>query len=170
MKKPEINKNSKQAIENCFGKTVSGISRIQNFFNNIEDRDGLGDLLIHFDTDCFLRLQNYGDAESIMAENSQGEVPESFYVFEEDFISFKLINMNDNNDWKKLMGQKLLQANIEWLKHPDNSKSLIAVVLYFDKDYISFYHGNSDSTEFYVNKPLPKMNATIQTETRMYKP
>ena len=67
-----------RAINNCFGKIVSDITRVQSYFNNEEDTDGFGDLEFKFMDNSYLTLTGLGDAESIVAYNDKIKIPKPY--------------------------------------------------------------------------------------------
>jgi len=152
-----------KAIKNCIGKTVSGVARVQSFFNDQEDNDGFGDLEITFNDRFFLTLSGIGDAQSIKADNKKAEVYQTYNVTDDDVVSWKRLGFKDNKDWKKIIVQILHKAEVEWFLNPDTDDRLVACVLHFENDFVSFYETGSDANKFYINQPL----ATVDRQTRI---
>ncbi len=152
------------AFRNCIAKVVSDISRAQYYFNDQEDKDGLGDLQIKFTDNSYLTLSGIGDAESIKAVNEKAKIYEAFEVSDNNVASWKLLCLSDHQDWKKIIGQKLQKVEVEWIIYEPNENNISACILYFDTDYISFYGTNSDTTNFSVNVPLPEINVETRIE------
>lgn len=152
------------AFRNCIAKVVSDISRVQYYFNDQEDEDGLGDLQIKFTDNSYLTLSGIGDAESIKAVNEKAKIYETFEVSDNNVASWKLLCLSDHQDWKKIIGQKLQKVEVEWIIYEPNENNISACILYFDTDYISFYGTNSDTTNFSVNVPLPEINVETRIE------
>lgn len=152
-----------KAISNVIGKTVSDVARVQYYFNNLEDDDGFGNLEITFSDNSYLTLMGFGDAESIKAQNHKAIIYETFNVNENDVASWKRIDLKNVQDWKKLIGQKLQNAEVEWNLYKDNDNRIVACVLRFNTDFVTFYETGSDTNKFYVNKTLP----TADRQTRI---
>ncbi len=153
-----------KAIRNCIGKTVSGVTRVQYYFNDQEDEDGLGDLEITFSDNFYLTLMGLGDAESIQADNNNAIIYETFNVTENDVASWKRLDLTSEQDWKKLIGQKLKTAEVEWNLHQDNDNRIVACILHFDSDFVTFYETGSDANKFYVNETLSVVDRQTKIE------
>jgi hypothetical protein len=153
-----------RAIRNCVGKTVSDVARVQYYFNDQEDNDGFGDLEITFDDNFHLTLTGIGDAESIKADNKKAEIYNTYNVTENDVASWKRLDLKDDKDWKNIIGQTLQTAEVEWNTYQDIDDRIVACVLHFDTDFVTFFETNSDTNKFYVNKPLPAVNSQTKIE------
>jgi hypothetical protein len=164
MIKGTINSATLLVIKNCIGKTVSDIARIQYYYNDREDLDGFGDLEITFIDNSFLTLTGLGDAESIKAISEKADIPKMFNVTDNDVASWKRIDLKGDKEWKKIIGQNLQNAEIIWNIHKElDLETLISCVLFFYRDFITFYETGSDSAKFFVNRPLP----LLDNETRI---
>jgi|GEM_PF-3176316 hypothetical protein len=152
------------AIRNCVGKTVSDVARVQYYFNDQEDNDGFGDLEITFDDKSHLTLTGIGDAESIKADNKKAEIYKTYNVTENDVASWKRLDLKDDKNWKNIIGQTLQTAEVEWNIYQDIDDRIVACVLHFDTDFVTFFETNSDTNKFYVNKPLPLVNRQTKIE------
>lgn len=152
-----------EAITNCIGKTVLDVARVQYYFNN-QESDGFGNLEITFSDNSYLTLMGLGDAESIQADNKKAEIYQTFNVTDNHIASWKRLRLNEDLNWKKIIGQTLKTAEVEWLSYQNVEDKLIACVLYFDIDYFIFYETGSDSNKFYVNQSLPLLNRQKRTE------
>ncbi len=152
-----------KAIQNSIGKTVFAISRIQSYFNDQEDEDGMGDLVFTFSDQTYLTLTGVGDAESIKAFNDPAKIHAPFKVTEDDVCSWKRLDLTDDKERGILIGQKLQAARLEWNTYADLEDRIGACVLHFERAYVTFYETNSDSNRFFVNKPLP----IVERPTRM---
>jgi len=147
----------KNIIQNSIGKTVHNIVRVQTFFNDEEDADGFGDLELTFTDNTNLTLLGVGNADSIAVSNCKITTPKTYNVTENDIVSWKRIGMNDAKYWKSIIGLTLRFVEVK--KSSDSfsvRESLTACVLNFDSNFITFYETMSDSTKFFVNKPLPE--------------
>lgn len=164
MIKPANHSATIEAIRNCIGKSVLGISRIQYYFNDEENQDGFGDLEISVSDDLFLTLTRHGDAESIKAKNIRATTYESFYVNEVDVASWKRLDLTSEQEWRNLIGQKLKSAEVEWNLYETIEDRITACVLHFEKDFLTFYETGSDETKFYLNTELPLVNIPTRTE------
>lgn len=153
-----------KAIKNCIGKTVSDVARVQYYFNDQEDDDGFGDLEITFDDNSFLTLTGIGDAESIKVNNKKAEIHKTYNVTDNDVASWKRLDLKNDQDWKKIIGQTLQTAEAEWFPYPDIDDRLVACVLHFENDFVSFYETGSDANKFYVNHPLPSVDRKTRIE------
>lgn len=152
------------AITNCISKTVSDVARVQYYFNDKEDDDGLGNLEITFSDNSYLTLTGTGDAESIKAYNNNAIIYETFNVTENDVASWKRLDLKNEQDWKKLIGQKLQTAEVEWNIYQDIDNRIVACVMHFDTDFVTFYETGSDACKFYVNKTLPAVDRQTRVE------
>lgn len=152
------------AIKNCIGKTVLDISRVQSYFNDIEDSDGFGDLEFHFTDNSFLTLTGIGDAESIKATNEKAHIPEIFNVTDKDFCSWKRLNLKSDTNWNSIIEQTLNSAEIEWKINNDLDNRIGACVLHFDSDFITFFEKGSDNNKFYINIKLPTVDRATKLE------
>ena len=104
-----------------------------------------------------------GDAQSIKADNKKAEVYQTYNVTDDDVVSWKRLGFKDNKDWKKIIVQILHKAEVEWFLNPDTDDRLVACVLHFENDFVSFYETGSDANKFYINQPL----ATVDRQTRI---
>lgn len=152
------------AIKNCIGKTVLDISRVQSYFNDIEDSDGFGDLEFHFTDNSFLTLTGIGDAESIKATNGKANIPETFNVTNNDVCSWKRLNLKSDTNWNRIIAQTLNSAEIEWNINNAGDNRIGACVLQLDSDFITFFETGSDNNKFYINIKLPTMDRATKLE------
>lgn len=154
-----------QAIKNCIGKTVSDIARVQSYFNDHENNEGFGDLEFTFTDSSHLTLKGFGDSESIYADNKKAEIYKTFKVTDTDISTCKLLDLKEDLAWNKIVGQTLQKAEVEWSKYDHIDDRLSACILRFDNDFVIFYETNSDTTKFYLNKPLPAVNKPTRIES-----
>ena len=140
-----------EAIKICIGKTIAGISRVQYFFNETEDKDGFGDLEITFTDNSFLTLSGAGDDVSIRATNKRSDIAESLKVADNNVCSWKRLDLNDDVKWKTMISQTLKSAEVKWNPTEKQDEKLVACILKFDKDFISFYETGWDSNKFFIN-------------------
>ncbi len=152
------------AIKNCIGKTVSGLSIGMYYYNNEVDDEYSGNLEISFSDNSYLTLMGLGDAESIKADNNKGITFDTFNVTENDVLSWKWNDLKNEKEWKMLIGQKLQKAELVWNKYQDNENRLGACVLYFEIDFVAFCETGSDTNKFYINKKLPECNGATEIE------
>jgi len=136
------------AIRRSMDKTILDISRIQSYFNGIEDLDGLGDLEFIFTDNSLLSLTGMGNAESVEATNSLVRLPETFNVSNNDICSWKRLNIKNDQTWKKIIGQTIQSAEVIW-KYKEYP---IAFILRFHSDFLLFYETESDATHFLFNE------------------
>ena len=153
-----------QAIRNCIGKVVVDIVRVQYFYNDMEDNDGFGDLEITFVGDFHLTLIGGGDADSMMAENVKADIPKTFRLSDDDIASWKSLDLKEDQNWRKLIGQTLRSAEVEWNTYSNVPTFLSACVLHFDTDYLTFYKTETDANKFFLNQPLPGVDRPIKLE------
>ena len=151
-------------IKDCIGKTVLDIFRIQSYFNDKEDTDGFGDLEISFNDNSNLTLTGVGDAESIRADNKKADVPEPFKVTDHDVCSWERIDLKKIEEWKKLIGQTLQTAEVEWNIYENQDDRLIGCILRFETDFITFYETGSDANKFFVNELIPSLGKATKIE------
>jgi len=140
------------AIKNCIGKTISDISRVQYYFNEKENEEGDGILEFSFNDNSYLTLTELGDGESMLAYNEKANIPDtSFNVTDKDVCSWKRLDLKEDRDWKKIIGQTLQATEIIWDKN-NFGDSLVACILHFDSDFVTFYATYSDDTKFLINE------------------
>jgi hypothetical protein len=149
-----INTKSITAIKNCIGMSIFNIARVQSFFNDKENEDGFGDLEIVFKDNLYLTLSGIGDGESIKAENKEADIPIGFDISDSLFISWKLLDMKQNEKWKEMIGQTLIAIELFYHKNQISDDTLISCILYFNKDFINFYRTCSDDNKFFFNERL----------------
>ncbi|TAL62234.1 MAG: hypothetical protein EPN85_03090 [Bacteroidetes bacterium] len=152
-----------KAIANCIGKTVSGIARVQFYYDNREDTDGMGDLEFTFDDNSYLTLSGLGDAESIKASNKNADIPDSLPITGQNSY-WKKIDMKDDIDWEKIMGQTLQSAEIEWDIFHGQKGNPLSCVLHFNTDFVTFNLTSADANEFFVNKAFSVANGETRIE------
>jgi len=153
-----------KSIQNCIGKTVLGVARVQTYLNDQEDEDGVGDLEIKFVDNSFLSLTGKGDAETIKADNKKLTEPKSFNVSETEIISWRRVELNEEESWKKIIGQTLHSVEIELKKYRNIGDQITACSMQFNTDFVTFYETNSDMNKFFVNKALPKVEGQKRIE------
>ncbi len=153
-----------KSIQNCIGKTVMEIARVQTYLNDQEDEDGFGDLEIKFVDNLYLSLVGNGDAETIKADNKKVTEPKSFNVSERDIISWRRVILNEEESWQKIIGQTLYSVEIELKKYRNIGDQITACSMHFNTDFVTFYETNSDSNKFFVNKTLPKVKGQKRIE------
>jgi hypothetical protein len=78
--------------------------------------------------------------------------------------SWKRLDLKDDKNWKNIIGQTLQTAEVEWNIYQDIDDRIVACVLHFDTDFVTFFETNSDTNKFYVNKPLPLVNRQTKIE------
>ena len=132
-----------------------GVSRIQYYHNDKEDKESMGDLEFTFNDSLFLTLKGAGDAESIKAENIKGEIYESFEVTDHSVCSWRQLDLTCDVLWSKLIGQTLRLGEVEWNVDKGIEDRITACILYFTSDFVIFYSDESDNNLFSVNVPLP---------------
>src|ERR1017187_2349935 len=102
------------AIKNCIGKSVLNIARVQSFINDEENTDGFGDLEIIFKDNSYLTLSGIGDGESIRAVNKVANIPIAFDISDTKIVSWKRLDMKQNEGWKEIIEQTLLSIELFW--------------------------------------------------------
>ena len=152
------------AIKNCIGKTLLSVSRIQSYYNDKEDKESMGDLEFTFNDGLFLTLKGAGDAESIKAENTKGEIYESFQVTDHSVCSWRLLDLTSDVLWSRLIGQTLRSGEVEWYMDKGVEDRLTACILYFTSDFLIFYSDESDNNIFSVNVTLPFVDRETRRE------
>lgn len=130
----------------------------------MEDNDGFGDLEITFAGDLHLTLKGGGDADSMMAENVKADIPKSFHVTDDDIASWKRMDLKEDQNWRKLIGQKLRSADVEWDTYSDVPTFISACILHFDTDHLTFYITGKDANKFFLNQPLPLVDRQTKLE------
>ena len=153
-----------RAIRNCIGKVVIDVARVQYFYNDMEDNEGYGDLEIIFARDFHLTLSGGRNPDSMTAENLKADIPSSFHVSDDDIASWKRLGLKEDQDWKKLVGQTLRYADVEWDTYSNAPTFISACVLHFDTDYLTFYVTGTDANKFFLNQPLPSVDKPIKLE------
>jgi len=136
------------------------LGRVQYYFNDEEDTDGFGDLELVLDDNTYLTLLGAGDATSIRAANAKANIPEPIKVTDNDEGTWKRHELKEDEDWKILIGQVLISAEVEWM-----DDRLIACALHFDSDFLIFYETGADANKFFLNKPFD----TNDPDTRIEK-
>ena len=136
------------AIKNCIGKIVDDVSRVQYFFNDKENSEGIGDLEFTFSDKHILSLLGIGDAESIKAINVKIDIPIAYNPTDNDVCSWKRIDLKKDKDWNKIVGQTLRKVEVVYYLN----NYIIACLLHFDDDYILFYETGSDENRFVINE------------------
>ena len=138
-------------LRSCIGKELLEINRVQFYFNDIEQCDGDGDLEFLFADNSYLSLTGSGDAESILAKNDSVIVPETFEVADYRVCSWQKHNLNEENRWNKLIGQKIIYIDIIKIW----KELIIGCIIQFEIDNVIFYETESNTNRFIINE-IPK--------------
>ncbi len=145
------NQDLRHIIENTVG------AKLVNIWNEVVLVDGetvdgdMGYLIFKFDEGRTIKLACSGDSESIFASTHWQSRAWEEKMEGMQFI-LKTSDLSAESSWNWLIDQEFGHAQVVY----DKDNRPVAIVLYFSKNYCTYYNIDSDSCEFKFEQPLPE--------------